>query len=952
MADKETNKSGTKALTAKSSGSCKGQGGGQSGSIGECAKRTSSSGSSRKSAKRESGREKERSHTILNQILPFIFLVCAVILFIILAFDIDALITSFVRSVLFGLFSYAAYLMPALLIVLAAFWQSDVISERTTWKIWCAAAVLVVTSMLFHLILSDAESAFNPIELYKDGESVSGGVIGGFLASILLSCFGKVISYIIVIAALFVLVPVIFGVTPVAIYRFFRRKAIHKIETVRERRELERLSPVPKEAVREAEDDISYEDDEEPAASYGYRGRSGSRKFNPDVEVPAYEAPRTAKRVKKAESAEVREERESRIAAEVMKRSNEKFGEQSFGSSSSEGDISYAKLQTEGEKPELENTVEDVLLPVNSDIEEEEDGGDIDLSKIFTDPEKIKHISEPARPKAPLMAVRSAVSSGSVSGGASTPEKSADEASAANADASAAVSEAEPEDAVPIYKFPPIELLTMPPEVTAASREEIETKAKKLVDTLKSFNVKVKISDVSCGPTITRYELTPESGTRVRAISNLVEDISLNLASPGVRIEAPIPGKSVVGVEVPNKKRENVYLRTLITTEKFENAKSRLTAALGADVAVEPSYCDIAKMQHILISGASGKGKSVCLNSIIASLLYKAEPTELRLIMIDPKKVELNMYNGIPHLHVPLVSDPKKAAGTLSWAVTEMDKRYAAIEDVGMRNIEGYNEITKNDAEKEYMPQMIIIIDELADLMMTAPDDVETSICRIAQMGRAAGIHLIIGTQRPSVDVITGLIKANIPSRIAYKMASQVDSRTVIDVAGAEKLLGYGDMLYAPVGAMKPIRVQGAFVTEEEVEAITEFLKGICPTPRYDDAAIEGIDEAAARCGQKRGKGAAAAGADEGSSGGAVSDPMLMQALELAVDSGKISTSLIQRRLSLGYGRAAKLIDQLEAMGYVSAPDGPHPRDVLITREMYQELMMRDGSAHDGEADE
>ncbi|MCD8314037.1 MAG: DNA translocase FtsK [Firmicutes bacterium] len=906
MSEKKSAATGTRALTK----STKSKSGAQK-----------STGSAKRYKAKPKVAPEERSHSIINQTLPFIFLVCALILVIILAFDESAFVTSFIKSLLFGLFSYASYLIPALLVILAAFWQSDVISKRTTWKLWCALAVLLVTSTLFHLILSGSVAEFNPITLYQTGDSVSGGVFGGILASILISCFGKVISYIIVIATLLILVPVIFGMTPVMIYRFFRRRAVHKIEDVRERRELERLSPVPREAVSRAEDAAG------GAYSDKTRMRGKRRKFDPDVDVP--EDKKTEKKSKR-ENDEAPEEREARLAAEVMKRSNEKFGEQKLPDEKIDV-VENGEIESNGKGENVnENEGEDAIYPAYRS-EEADDGILIDLEKIFTDPDKLRSFGEEKRTAEPIKAERSAVVAEADAG-----EKRIDEDTKAG-DAA--------DSTVPVYEFPPLELLTLPPETTAANREEIETKAKKLVDTLSSFNVHVKISDVSRGPTITRYELTPESGTRVRAISNLVEDISLNLASPGVRIEAPIPGKSAVGVEVPNSKRENVYLRALISTEKFKNAKSRLTAALGEDVAGDPVYCDIAKMPHLLISGATGMGKSVCLNAIIVSLLYKAEPTELRLIMIDPKKVELNLYNGIPHLHVPVVSDPKKAAGTLSWAVTEMDKRYAAIEDVGMRNIEGYNEITKNDPEKEFMPQMIIIIDELADLMMTAPDDVETSICRIAQMGRAAGLHLIIGTQRPSVDVITGLIKANIPSRIAFKMSSQVDSRTVIDIGGAEKLLGFGDMLYASVGVMKPVRIQGAFVTEEEVEAVTDFLRGICPTPNYDSGAIEGIDEAAARCGQKRSKGAAAATADDG---GADSDPMLMQALELAVESGKISTSLIQRRLSLGYGRAAKLIDRLEAMGYVSPPDGQRPRDVLITRDMYRELMMRGDIADEG----
>lgn len=497
-------------------------------------------------------------------------------------------------------------------------------------------------------------------------------------------------------------------------------------------------------------------------------------------------------------------------------------------------------------------------------------------------------------------------------------------------------------DTAPAYNFPPIEILTEDNEGQPENiREELQENAVKLVETLKSFNVKTKIENISRGPTITRYELLPEPGTRVRSIVNLVDDISLNLATTGVRIEAPIPGKSAVGIEVPNKRQSTVHLRTLIEDDAFRNAKSRLTCCLGADVAGDSVYFDIAKMPHLLIAGATGMGKSVCINSLIVSLLYKAKPSEVKLILVDPKKVELSIYNGIPHLLVPVVSDPKKAAGSLSWAVGEMERRFGLIEAVGVRDLKMFNEVTKDDPDYEFLPQIVIIIDELADLMMTAPDDVEESICRLAQKARAAGMHLIIGTQRPSVDVITGLIKANIPSRIAFTVASQIDSRTIIDRGGAENLIGRGDMLFNPVGAQKPIRVQGAFVSESDVEEVVSYIKNMNKqSESYSNEVLEEIEKEAARCGVKKGKGSAVAAADGGDAIDGEDDPMLRQALEVAVESGKISTSLIQRRLSLGYGRAAKLIDRMEQLGYVSPPDGQKPRKVLITRQEFMELVL------------
>ena len=484
--------------------------------------------------------------------------------------------------------------------------------------------------------------------------------------------------------------------------------------------------------------------------------------------------------------------------------------------------------------------------------------------------------------------------------------------------------------------FPPIDMLGKNKNAVDNNyNEELRENAQQLLDTLNSFKISIKDITYSRGPTITRYELKPEAGVRVRSIANLVDDISLSLATSGVRIEAPIPGKAAVGIEVPNRTRATVYLRDLIENHQFTEAKSKLTAALGMDVGGNPIYFDISKMPHMLIAGATGMGKSVCINCVIISLLYKARPEDLKLILIDPKKVEFNIYKDIPHLYAPIVSDPKKAAGALASAVAEMERRFELIEEVGVRDIASYNAATENDPYKEHMPHMVIIIDELADLMMTAPDEVETAICRLAQKARAAGIHIIIGTQRPSVDVITGLIKANIPSRIACTVASQVDSRTIIDIAGAEKLIGRGDMLFAPVGAAKPLRVQGAFVTDSEVENICTFVRENNAKAKYNAEFINRIEEEAAKCGMKKGnmpmnaEGEPIGASDDGG------DSKFHAAVKLAVETGKISTSLMQRKLGVGYGRAAKIIDTMEEMGYVSKADGTKPRTVLITAEEY-----------------
>lgn len=489
------------------------------------------------------------------------------------------------------------------------------------------------------------------------------------------------------------------------------------------------------------------------------------------------------------------------------------------------------------------------------------------------------------------------------------------------------------------YVFPPISLLAPDDEGTARpTPADIERTSRKLEEVLASFNVKAKVINSAYGPTVTRYELQPETGVRVKAISNLSEDIALHLAATSVRIEN-IPGKVAVGIEIPNRSVSTVRLRGLIDNPIFREGKSRLLTALGEDVAGNPVYLDVAKMPHLLIAGATGQGKSVCINSLIVSLLYRNHPNDVKLILIDPKRVEFTDYKDIPHLLVPVINEPKNAAGTLNWACNEMENRYSLIQEVGARDLIGYNLAVQDDPERKLLPQIVIIIDELADLMMTAPDDVETSICRLAQKARAAGMHLVIGTQRPSVDVITGLIKANIPSRIAFTVQSQIDSRTILDTTGAEKLLGRGDMLYYPVGAMKPMRVQGAFVDgKSEVAAVTQFIKEAAHA-QYDDSIMQQIEQEAKLCGMKGKKGAAAAAeADEGDD---KTDPMFMDAIEVAIECGTVSTSLLQRRLSLGYARAARIIDRMERRGYIGEFDAAtKKRSILITREQFAELKL------------
>ena len=482
------------------------------------------------------------------------------------------------------------------------------------------------------------------------------------------------------------------------------------------------------------------------------------------------------------------------------------------------------------------------------------------------------------------------------------------------------------------YTSPSTALLDPPKPVNKGDiTEELRSNATLLVDTLASFGVQTRIVDISRGPSVTRYELQPSAGVKISRITGLADDIALNLAAGGVRIEAPIPNKAAVGIEVPNKIVSTVQISEILECSAFTDAKSRLTVALGKDIEGHEVVADIAKMPHLLIAGATGSGKSVCINSFIVSLLYKATPDEVRLLLIDPKVVELGVYNGIPHLLIPVVTDPRKAAGALAWAVNEMLNRYKMFAENSVRDLKGYNELAEARPELNLlkMPQIVIIIDELADLMMAAPNDVEASICRLAQMARAAGMHLIIATQRPSVDVITGIIKANIPSRIAFGVASQVDSRTILDAGGAEKLLGRGDMLFSPVGATKPRRVQGCFVSDHEVERVVTFIKNQ-GTVDYDQQVIDDIERQAIPEKEQN-------TADEGVTD---SDELLREAIEVVVEAGQASTSLLQRRLKVGYARAGRLIDEMEQRGIIGPFEGSKPRAVLITHQQLMEMDM------------
>ena len=837
-----------------------------------------------------------------------------------------------------GLFGLAAFLTPLVLIYVGIKWclynikkkgardeddEDELVTLRKRNVLQTVmACLLVVLFAALVGVFADEFDSFDIGDMFLEGgdDLVGGGLIGGVLSVLMVMGFEAVISTIILIFFIALAVILMLGLTPdrIIIYAQYKRK----LRKERRLAELEEEMLLEEEARREEakhnsrikasrrDDDEDYDDEDEPEEIPEERKlpakRSKAKSAGMSVDEMMNEPSQDAVSDVYADTAEGEiltptEENNGKGDNVISLDPAELIGED-FG-----GDPVFDNPEFSGISGVIENlkTENEVNVPAEQTDESE----DIDMELIVNE-ELLSDVAAVA------------------------PDE-LDE---------------EPVEVETPYVFPPMEMLTQNPHTEQTDfTKELQENAKILMETLRSFKVSIREITYSRGPTITRYELKPEAGTRVRAIANLVDDIALNLATSGVRIEAPIPNKPAVGIEVPNRERATVYLRDLIESAKFSDAKSKLTASLGMDVGGNPIYFDIAKMPHLLIAGATGMGKSVCINSIIVSILYKAKPDEVKLILVDPKKVEFNIYKDIPHLYAPIVSDPKKAAGALASAVAEMERRFELIEEVGVRDIATYNAVTENDPTKEFMPQMVIIIDELADLMMTAPDEVEASICRLAQKARAAGIHIVIGTQRPSVDVITGLIKANIPSRIACTVASQIDSRTILDMAGAEKLIGRGDMLFAPVGASKPMRVQGAFVSEAEVERIVTFIKENNVKAKYNSDFVHMIEEEAAKCGagKKGASGSDGFGADGADSEGG--DSKFRDAVKLAIDEGKISTSLMQRRLGVGYGRAAKIIDTMEEMGYVSKPDGNKPRRVLITMEEYMNRVVNNSLGGENE---
>ena len=847
----------------------------------------------------------------------------------------------YVCNIFFGLFGVAAFIIPIIMALFVIFWNNYMRRSYVAINSVVAVAAAIVVSALLHTIVHAIDGNFTYVanDLFLEGAALAGGgVIGGLFSfglQYVLNVFGTIF---VLVAMLIPLVLFLCGTTPVEVAKeiveIIKKATAEKREkAAEEKAHKKEQAKLDRQAERE-QDKLDREIEREERRKERERARQEA--------ITARAAEKEAQKRASEEAAqkaaaEKMQSRETKIILPNMESDGEDTPVLAVFSSDEKAHMDDIK---NGDVKVVDGSIED-----SDEVSDENDGESINLSTVvFVDPKDDGNKQRGHAPVDELFSER--FDEGTVvdvnTGEVFTPvvqekaPKSANEFRAQNEKKEQHFIGDKPEPApIPEYKFPPVSLLEMGPSKFSSDPAEVEKNAELLREVLQDFRIPVREISCSCGPTITRYEVKPEAGVRVRQIAGLVDDISLGLAKSGVRIEAPIPGKAAVGIEVPNDKPSAVKLRNLIETSEFKEHKSKLAACLGADVSGNPVVFDIEKMPHVLVAGTTGSGKSVCINSIIMSILYHAKPDEVKLLLIDPKKVEFKVYRDIPHLCCRIISDPKKAAGALNSAVNEMEKRFELIEEVGVRNITGYNEATKNDPEKPYMPRLVIIIDEFADLMMTAKDEVETAVVRIAQKARAAGIHLIIGTQRPSVDVITGLIKANIPSRIAFTVMSGIDSRTILDTVGAEKLCGRGDMLYAPVGAAKPQRVQGAFVSDGEVESVVEYVKKNNHPVIYDQEFESNIDIEAAKCGNAPQGGSVGFEAVGGSGD---DDALLFAAADLAVDSGKIATSMLQRRLSVGYGRAAKIIDRLEEMGVVGPPDGTKPRQVLMSREQLEDL--------------
>ncbi len=848
-----------------------------------------------------------------KELVIWITLLVSIIL-ILCVFNLCGPLSGIFGAFLFGMFGFMAYIFPFMLFFSAGFYLMNKNNKRVTGRIIASWILYIIIAGLLQLFKT--EQAESILKCYAQGytEKMGGGLIGGLISTGLSSAVGTFAAALILIIISLMLLVYITGklIASKALDKSAERYNEYKKQRIRETKDdkTETIASAPKRRQRTKRYTYTFPKEDNANAALEPEKKSGRNKAS---DVPKDDTEAVSGRVLQNKQSDSFEEQtvivhrgdEQQTLPIYQREIDEKFGT----AASSKADDSLDRLIARATAPD-----DDIINEAEASL-----GSNIDsfideiINEPATDTIKPDNLSKP--------------SAGISREESAQPQTYDDD----NIDI-----KLPPE---PIkYTFPSLDLLTKPKRSKKGmSDRELKETAIRLKECLKSFKVDVTITDIICGPTVTRYELMPALGTRVKKITELENDIKLNLAVADIRIEAPIPGKSAVGIEVPNSDDSIITLREILESDEFVSHKSNIAFAAGKDIGGRNIVADIAKMPHLLIAGATGSGKSVCINTIVMSLIYKADPNDVKLIMIDPKVVELSVYNGIPYLCIPVVTDPKKAAAALNWAVAEMNERYSKFAELGVRDMSGFNnkieKLKDNPDMYTRMPQIVIIVDELADLMMVASHDVETAICRLAQMARAAGIHLIIATQRPSVDVITGLIKANIPSRIAFAVSSSIDSRTILDSSGAEKLLGKGDMLFSPQDISKPIRVQGAFVSDSEVARVTDFVKMQYDTPVYDENIKDQIDNTEIST-KSSDKPSEQSGEDNNGR-----DELFAEAGRFIIEKQKASIGTLQRVFKIGFNRGARIMDQLCEAGVVSEEDGKKPRNILMTCEEFEQML-------------
>ena len=996
MATKKTTKTGAKSTGTRKPAEKKASSAGTSRGKSNGTKQTKTTRNTPKAKSVEKAVTREELVPELsNELVLLITLVVSLLLFL-SNFSLSGKVGEVINQVTFGLFGLLAYLIPFFLFFGIAFYLANKKENRRyIIKLIASVGLFAIIAAVIQLVFGETTQV-EFLDYYRVcSESKSGGgLLGGALCWILIPLFGKVGSYVVLIALALLCLMILTGK---ALFAFLaevsgkemeKQKELHKIRVEERQVQKEEQRMLREEQLLQREEELRVRKDEQEK-----QRASRAQSFLLPQEEPKEEAPKKERErnffggfsktapvgqdVKEAENenstdvenkTEIREpEALDKATEELIYTGNYKPSKDTMDAVNSIYEEELRKKFDRAGQASADREVSPVreiapireIAPVREATPIRKAAPIIPAASVSTEEKKSEEPFEPSfseqslsdkrQPESPVAKEAFAHAAYGVPEKKTTAEekkeleeiKAANKATAEDIAQVAEEAEASQEEKLPEYQFPPVELLSRPVyKGNSNSEEELQQTADKLKNTLESFGVRVTINNVSRGPSVTRYELQPEQGVKVSKITGLADDIKLNLAAADVRIEAPIPGKAAVGIEVPNKENTAVLLRELIESPEFMNHSSNLAFTVGKDIGGQNIVADIAKMPHVLIAGATGSGKSVCINTIIMSILYKAHPNDVKLIMVDPKVVELSVYNGIPHLLIPVVTDPKKASAALNWAVTEMMERYEKFAALGVRDLKGYNKRVEEAAEEGLsdekfpsLPQIVIIVDELADLMMVAPGEVEDAICRLAQLARAAGIHLIIATQRPSVNVITGLIKANVPSRVAFAVSSGVDSRTILDSVGAEKLLGKGDMLFYPSGYPKPVRIQGAFVSDKEVNSVVDFLKGQNPgIVAYNDEISKKI--ASGVTAEAAGSAAsAAAGNDNGK------DEYFAEAGRFIIEKDKASIGMLQRVYKIGFNRAARIMDQLSDAGVVGPEEGTKPRKILMSAEEFENYL-------------